>query len=238
MNYIEYLFQFWLTAPVAIAFLMSTVTNLLSFFVTAYCLNSLTTILIDQYHIGSRIDNRPLKNKQIQFEIKNGIVACFILAATSLFIRPLANHIWPNGLLELIQEFVFFILYYEIYSYLVHRLMHCKPFSQFHAVHHWPSRVTPYSAYSVHPLEAILIGSSSPLYMLFFDLSLGTALVLHVTGIMFTTMIHSNYQFDKRVGLKILSSYNRYHQLHHLKANIHFGFINSVMDRLFKTFSR
>jgi lathosterol oxidase len=118
----------------------------------------------------------------------------------------------------------------------VHRLLHMGPFAKVHGVHHRSVRVTPWSAYSVHPVEAIFIGMSAPIFMSMFSLSLGVALVLHISGMMFTILIHLNYQLPtKNTLLKKITDYPAYHLKHHITGKSNFGFVNSFWDRCFKT---
>src|SRR5690606_31004983 len=118
-------------------------------------------------------DSRPLKKDQKKLEISNGLTACVIFAVGSLVTRELFSSVWPETLIAFVAQVAAFSIFYEVYSYFVHRLLHGRLSVKMHGVHHGSVRVTPWSAYSVHPVEAVFIGLSAPLYMALFPWSLG-----------------------------------------------------------------
>ena len=233
---IDVLFQFWIDADWYIALLMSIVVNTLVFVITAFVLISLIKKLVCVYKLGEYIDSRLIPEEQKKKEIRNGIIACTIFAVTSLLTRELFDQLWPSSFLDLSIQVLTFVLFYETYSYFIHRLLHTKPFLKVHSVHHQSVCVTPWSAYSVHPVEALFIGMSAPIFMSLFSLSLSVALVLHISGMMFTILLHSNYH--PNISTKILKNlfdYSTYHSLHHHIGKVNFGFVNSFWDSCFKT---
>lgn len=217
---------------------MSIASNIVIYTFTATILSALIKIAVEKKAIGSYINNRNLKPNQVRREIKNGLIACIVLATCSLFTRGLFKGIWPESLNTLLLQIVSFVIFYETYSYFVHRLLHTKLLAKFHSVHHSSVRVTPWSAYSVHPIEAAMIGLSAPLFMCLLPLSLGVALILHISGMMFTILLHSNYHLSKTKIFKIIFHYPEYHSSHHTSGNANFGFINRFWDYLLKTNQR
>jgi sterol desaturase/sphingolipid hydroxylase (fatty acid hydroxylase superfamily) len=214
---------------------MSAIVNISVFVLTASILNKLINSLTNN-KAGSYINSGALHTSQKLTEIKNGVAACCIFAVGSLLTRELFNEVWPSSFIDLLSQIVTFALFYETYSYAVHRLMHLPAFRKIHGVHHKSIRVTPWSAYSVHPIEASFIGISAPIFMLLLPLSLGVALTLHILGMMFTIFLHSNYKPNiKNIAINKLFQYTDYHAAHHLLGNVNFGFVNSFWDYCFKT---
>lgn len=235
MKYLDGLFQFWIDAHWFVALAVSSIVNVSIYVITAFTLSVLIRHLVRKGK-GGFLDHRPLKNSQLKWEVSFGIVSCLILAVGSLATRELFHKVWPETLLDLVLQTVCFIIYYETYSYFVHLLLHRKPFKKYHAVHHRSVRVTPWSAYSVHPVEAAFIGFSAPLFMLIFPLSLGIALVLHIFGMMFTILLHSNFRIESRSALaRWINGYPDYHSKHHIFGVFNFGFVGSAWDRIFQT---
>lgn len=225
------LLNFWVDTAWYIALAMSALVNLLVFFTAAYSVDKLSLWFSKELKCGAYIDTRPLKANQKQREMKYGAISCLIFAVGSLFTRELYSDLWPNTVFNFVWQVLVFSVYYETYSYFVHRVLHTKHFSKYHAVHHWSVRVTPWSAYSVHPVEATLIAISAPIFMAIFPLSLGVAFVLHIMGMVFTITLHSNYQFANGR----FSGYMLYHQFHHSRGSVNFGFVNKYWDTLLKT---
>jgi len=210
MSFINQLFQFWANSHWIIAFIMSCVVNILVYVFTATILNKVITYIVQARQHGEYIDSRSLKENQVRVEVKNGIVACAIFAIGSLASRELFADFLPSSILNLFFQIIGFVIFYESYSYLVHRIMHLKFLSKYHYVHHKSVRVTPWSAYSVHPVEAFFISISAPLFMLLLPLSLSVALTLHIFGMMFTILLHCNLQYTaNNFLLKVFFSYPR-----------------------------
>ena len=133
-------------------------------------------------------------------------------------------------------EVLVFTIFYETYSYFVHRILHTRQFRNPHSVHHYSVRTTPWSAYSVHPVEALLIGMSAPLFMLIFPVHLSVIFAFHILGVTFTMLIHSNLQLNSRIVFsRLFNRYTRYHSAHHSIGNVNFGFVHSLWDSYFKT---
>ncbi|BCE02637.1 sterol desaturase family protein [Marinicellulosiphila megalodicopiae] len=236
LSTINQLLNFWVHTHWLIALAMSTLVNMGVFIICALCITWLTHYLNKAVGFGEYIDKRPLKDGQKKFEFKNGMLACFIFAALSLLTRIWHVDVWPSSIIDFVLQVVMFSVFYEVYSYFVHRVLHFKPFRKAHGVHHRSMTVTPWTAYSVHPIEAFLIACSAPLFMFMFSLSLGVALTLHIIGMVFSIMIHSNFDFYFKVKIvNHLNVFTKFHQYHHELGNKNYGFTNQLLDRLFKT---
>lgn len=236
LDIINALLDYWVHTHWTIALLMSSVVNIIVFVITAAILDTSITKLIKQRGIGQYIDTRPFKPQQKMIEIKNGIIACIIFAVSSLLSRILYTELWPSSLWSLGLQITLFVLFYESYSYFIHRLLHTRALLKIHGVHHWSARNSPWTAYSVHPVEALLIAISAPIFMLLLPLSLGVALVFHISGMILTIFLHANYTFgNNNPALKKLTQYPLSHATHHGIGRVNFGFINSFWDKLLQT---
>ena len=229
------IFEFWIQTNWYIAFLMSLFTNLTVYLVGAYVINAITQKVTKNSLFGKYIDNRPFKRDQRKYEIKNGIIACIIFSLVGLLPRKLFVAILPLSVTQLLIEILVFILFYETYSYLIHRLLHTKLFLKPHFVHHYSIRISSWTAYSIHPIEAFLIAMSAPLFMLLYPMHLSVIFMFHILGLVFTLIIHSNLKLNgNNILCQVFNRYTEYHCAHHTVGNINFGFINSFWDRCFK----
>lgn len=230
------MFEFWIQTDWYIAFVMSLMTNLGVYFVAAYLINHLTQKITQNNRLGQYIDDRPFKEGQKISEIKNGVFACAVFSFVSLLARELFVGVIPVSITQLLVEVLLFTLFYETYSYFVHRLLHTKIFRKPHSVHHYSVRTTPWSAYSVHPVEALLIAMSAPLFMLMWPVHLGVIFAFHILGVVFTLVIHSNLKLNgSNMFCQLFNRYTECHAAHHSIGNVNFGFVNSFWDLCFKT---
>lgn len=236
LNLLTELFQYWIDATWYIAFLMSFGVNCAVYIFTAFFISSVLSKLKSIKRIGFFINEASLNSRQVRSEIKYGVGACFMFAFASLFTRFFFVDIWPDSFFSFLVQIIIFSIFYETYSYFIHRLLHHKLLRSAHSVHHRSVRVNPWSAYSVHPIEAFFIGISAPIFMFIFPMSLGVILVLHIMGMIFTMIIHSNFMLNESV--KFSSIFNKYtvgHSLHHQKGDVNFGFVHVFWDKVFKT---
>ncbi len=228
--------QFWIESHWFVALLISTLANVGIYLGAAWLLSSLIERLIKKHPQFSHIDARPLHSDQVRREITFGVMACAVFAAVSLLSRAMFVTLWPESWLDFLLQIGAFLLFYEVYSYAVHRLLHSRWLRKQHAVHHRSVRVTPWSAYSVHPVEALCFSLTVPMFMWLWPFSLSVALLLHMGGMVFTILLHANVCYHgQQAILNFLFSHPRYHARHHAESRFHFGFLNSWCDRAFNT---
>lgn len=226
------LIHYWINAPIAIAWAMAAVANIAIYLIGALGVSRISQWLI-RTGTARSYDANAVGSQQYQREIRRSLLTCLLLACTSLFTRELYGGVWPESLTQWFFQVLLFVVYYEVYSYGIHRLFHTRLFRKAHGVHHRSVITTPFSAYSVHPIEALSIGLSAPLFMLVVDFSLGPAFILHEFGMLFTVGIHANIELTH--WGKPLNRWTRHHQLHHALGNRNFGFTSLILDRVFGT---
>lgn len=234
MELLNNLFYLWINSPWYMALLLSLLVNSLVYVVGASVLSRLVAHLTRD--TAEFIDDTELAATQVPREVRFGLLACAIFAVTSLASRSLFVEIWPSSLWQCISQMLVFAVFYETYSYFVHRLLHMPWLRRIHGVHHSSRRVTPWSAYSVHPFEALLIGASAPLFMVLWPMSLSVILWYHIAGMLFTMLLHSNIKLAPSwFGAGLINHYTLAHALHHKQGHGNFGFINAWWDRLLRT---
>ena len=231
-----FLFEFWIQTSIYIAFLMSLISNLVIYFVLALSIEAISKKVTKNNVFAQFIDDRPFKKGQKAQEIKHGVIACIVFSVVSLIARVLFEGVLPGSIIQMCIEVLVFTIFYETYSYFVHRLLHTKLLRKAHAVHHKSIRVSPWSAFSVHPIEAFFISMSAPLFMLLFNVHLSIIFAFHILGVLFTMILHSNLQLKRSILFsRVFNSYTHHHSTHHLVGNVNFGFVNQFWDKLLKT---
>lgn len=200
----------------------------------------LTRRLLPALGLGRRLDTRPLGPGQLRRELS--------LSASSVLIFGLGL-IVPWGLLQLgwarlasqpgavrvALEFALLLVWNELHFYACHRLLHTRPLRRFHAHHHRSIVTTPWSTYSFHPVEALLLGSVPLLPMLVHDFSFAALAALPVLSIALNSIGHSNYSFIPAGSTAVTRSPSYRHHRHHVSYHGNYGFLLSVFDRWFGT---
>jgi lathosterol oxidase len=137
----------------------------------------------------------------------------------------------------LFLEIIFIFIWNETHFYVCHWLLHRRfLFRHVHHQHHQSYSPTPYSTYSFHWFEAVLLGSVMITIMPFYTFSYITLIFLPVMSISLNVLGHWNIDPwpGKKPGHILKFSYR--HSLHHSKVNGNFGFFLPVFDRIFRTF--
>jgi len=240
MEFINATMEYWLIAPWYIALVMATFVHLNIYFWGGLIGQTLTNKIWPAMGLGCQIDKHPPKPNQVQFEILNGVKACLLFGVVTLSYRGLSEGLWPETIWQATTLVVGFLAYYNVYGYVTHRLLHTRLLRQFHMVHHSSIRVTPWSGYNVHFVEALIMALTLPIFMSFVSVGVGLAFLFHSLGMMFTTCLHCNYDLvpnlSKNHWFRILVNDPSFHRMHHTQGAVNYGFTTSIMDRLFGTY--
>ncbi|MFZ6798452.1 sterol desaturase family protein [Undibacterium sp. Di24W] len=239
MAWINLQLHYWMQMDWHWALLLATLVHLSIYLIGGGVGWLLTRQLWPAIGLGREIDLRPLKPGQLTYELRNGLLACLLFGVISLSYRSLCVDLWPQDAATALWQLAAFVVFNNLYSYGTHRLLHHRYLIRFHAVHHRSVRVTPFSSYSVHGLEAIVIAATFPLFLLLVPMSLGMVVLLHAFGMTYTVCIHCNYDLWPALSdhhwFKKLINHPTYHRYHHTLGNVNYGFTNRLLDILFKT---
>lgn len=223
----------------ALVFALSVSSFLLLYFGSAITAWFLTRELFPRMHLGAVVDERPLRPGQVRFEIRRSLGSIVIFGVFGL-ITFLA---WRNGIVtvelqstwyKVVVDLLFLLIWNEMHFYCVHRLLHTRwLYRHVHRIHHESVVPTPFSTYSFHWLEAVLLGSVMILPMFFLKFSAASLLALPVMSIFFNTIGHCNYNvFAKHPSIH---SASQEHSLHHLRVAGNYGFYLPFLDIWAKT---
>ncbi len=135
------------------------------FFVAGMAFLMLYIVLQSKFVARKIQKNFPEKSDYMR-EIGYSVCTMLIFAAVPLFIveNPLIEpyttyyrDVTEHGWLYFFLAFPLMFLIHDTYFYWTHRLMHKKSlFEFFHAIHHRSSNPSPWTAYSMHPWEALV----------------------------------------------------------------------------------
>jgi lathosterol oxidase len=192
------------------------------------------------YALTHRVFQLPFSPGQLRSELLAGLQTALldgVLIATLVKFTPVLER--PG--LGVFASFAVTFVWFEIWFYLSHRLLHTKALYFIHKQHHTAKVTSPMTALSFSVLERILVlaGGLGPLFVvsLWMPVSAtGIALYLFVNYFL-NVMAHSNVEFfparwtQHPVG-RILNA-PTYHALHHARYQGHYGLFTPFMDDLF-----
>jgi sterol desaturase/sphingolipid hydroxylase (fatty acid hydroxylase superfamily) len=112
------------------------------------------------------------------------------------------------------REFILYILYYDFFYYLSHRLLHTKWLYKIHKIHHKNNKPTYYDYYTIHilelPLTSVGLFLAIYLYKLYIYQLLCCVIFINIRGIM-----EHEYRFVYLVG--------EHHLIHHKYFKYNYG---------------
>ena len=199
----------------------------------------LTRHILPYLKIGAIVDSRPLKDGQIGREIRRSLVSIAVFGAYGV----LTLEVWRTGLihvdfhaswLKVASDLALFFVWNEIHFYCIHRMLHTRwLYRHVHRVHHESVVPTPFSIYSFHWLEAVLLGSVMILALMVFRPSVEALIGLPLTSLFFNTVGHCNYNVF--AYHRSIHSAAVQHSNHHLRVAGNYGFYLPVLDRVLNT---
>jgi sterol desaturase/sphingolipid hydroxylase (fatty acid hydroxylase superfamily) len=145
-------------------------------------------------------------------------------------------HLDPDASWQKITlEILVLVAWNDVHFWINHRLLHTKLLRRFHLPHHRSVVTTPFSTYSFHPIEALMLGNVIMLPMVLHDFSFWSLASVPLFSLFFNCIGHANYDFFPNVSYAHWFAASRRHHLHHACYNGNYGFQFTFMDRLFRT---
>jgi sterol desaturase/sphingolipid hydroxylase (fatty acid hydroxylase superfamily) len=198
---------------------------------------------------GSRIQpKKRVDGQQIRSEIKNTLIMLIVTAPLTLVIAIL----YANGATKLTADastigwpwiaatFVGLLLFNDAWFYFWHRLFHHpKLFRYVHAVHHKSIDVNPFSSYSFHWFEGLILGAWALPVVLIFPIYLPMLGALHAVGLANNVMSHLGYEFFPRWLLRVpllrWMNTSTFHNQHHSSFKGNYALMFRFWDRMLGT---
>lgn len=205
----------------------------LAFFAAIYLLFSILVWLLAQA-VNRPLETRPLAPGQVRIEMLNSARSICLFGLGMVFpwafhqlgwiaIDSTAN--WPR----IVAEMLLLVIWNDLHFYALHRLMHAR-FRKIHASHHRSIRATPFAAYSMGWLEAMLLGSVLPLAMLMHTFTAPALLFLPLWSLLINTLSHSNCDFFPSARAESMLGFVKHHQSHHSSYHGNYAFFIGRLD--------
>lgn len=146
----------------------------------------------------------------------------------------------PASWYVVLGEFALYFFIFDLYFYLVHRLIHIEPlYTWIHKTHHFSVSPNPLSSSSMTPIEGIAEGLIIPIFLALFTVhEASTVLIIPFATIM-GLYVHCGYEFMPNwwyrrwyTGWFITPMF---HDQHHQFFRCNYGGYTTIWDRVFKT---
>lgn len=230
-------------------------------FIQSYFTSLLSTILIIGvvYIVVAHIFSKRLRKRRIQLskragfgqisdEIKNTVLAISSSVVFTFIVMMMQqngyidiyNDISKYGIPYAIFAFILIFLVADAWFYWAHRFLHHpKIYKYIHAVHHQSLDVNPFSSYSFHILESLLLTVWIIPVVLIFPIPTVALGINQVLGTFNNIKSHLGYElypkfFSKIFPLNLLITSTN-HNLHHTKYNGNYGLQLRIWDMFFGT---
>jgi len=181
---------------------------------------------------------------QIRHEVFHSLVVLAVGTAQVLAIRALQEGGWlhlpadlgPWGWPGAIGMGIGLLVFNDLWFYGVHRLLHTRwLFRHVHSVHHRSVDVNPFTSYSFHGVEALLISAWVIPATLLLPLPMGVLGVLQAIGLANNVMSHLGYEllppwWVRAPGLRWTNSAT-FHSMHHTGFKGNYGLFTRLWDR-------
>lgn len=200
---------------------------------------------------GWVLDNRRerlVRKDQLKRELSFSATTLLIYAALGYMIFRMRSagytmvytDLSQKGMIYFFLSILFMILVHDTYFYWTHRLLHLPPvFRVVHRVHHRSHQPTPWTAFSFHPLEAVVQAGIVPLIVF--------TLPVHPAALFIFLAFMTIINVAGHCGYEILPAWFRnsrlgrwqntpgQHERHHLEGKHNYGLYFTFWDRLMKT---
>ena len=152
--------------------------------------------------IGRPLDTRPLKPDQLQREWRQSFHSVLIFGTGMIVPGAFCNWAGPisptasTGRIAL--EIVALLIWNDVHFWINHRLLHTRRLVRYHGDHHRSVVTTPWSTYSFHPIEALMLGNIILLPMVVHDFYFWSLASVPVLSLILNLIGHSNWDFSPR----------------------------------------
>jgi sterol desaturase/sphingolipid hydroxylase (fatty acid hydroxylase superfamily) len=132
-------------------------------------------------------------------------------------------------------SFLLALLLHEVYYYAMHRILHIPSlFRKVHRVHHHSKYPTPWTAFSFHPIESLLLALIFPVQLVLIP--------MHPVVILVQLVFMTVSSVINHLDMEIFPAWVRkwfiggaHHSVHHSHVNFNYGLHFTFLDKWFGT---
>ncbi len=189
-----------------------------------------------------KIDAAMLRH-ELLWSALNVFTATFVLQLLSSWLVErgyLVTDPTPAPWYAIALEFTLYFFIFDLYFYVVHRLIHTEPLYRWiHQRHHRSVCPNPLSYASMTPLEGIAEGMIIPLFLTVFTVHETATYFIFPFASLMGLYVHCGYEFSPRWWYRLpLTKWlitPMYHDQHHQFFTCNYGAYTTIWDRIFST---
>ena len=212
----------------------------LGFFLVA----GVCAVLFRDALLARKIQPGTFKWSNVRVELRRGLLNLLI---TTITITVMINGLKGAGLIRfqtgpasgwvIAGEYFLSFFLFDAYFYWAHRIMHKEPYySWVHKLHHLSTAPVPITSWSMNPVEGVIEGLFTPLFLAAFTIHAETVPFIVPTNILMGLYVHSGFEILPRWWNRswltkwfISASFHDEHH-HHFTGN--YGGYTTIWDRL------
>jgi sterol desaturase/sphingolipid hydroxylase (fatty acid hydroxylase superfamily) len=181
------------------------------------------------------------RKREILYSVLTTIIflgpVALVIGTRDMGISKVYSHISDYGWGWALMSYFVLYAWHDTYFYWVHRFMHWKPiYRRVHHVHHLSREPTPFTAFSFHPLEAILESLPIALAALVLPFHVGTLAIFSLFSVVMNVYGHLGIEiFDHKKAPWTFVNSPRYHTWHHQQYLGNYSLYTNFWDRLMGT---
>ncbi len=231
-----------------IVFVLITIGWVGGYFMLALILDSIFKSLSKSKHVF-KIQDTGFKDHHFKREVFYSFISCLIFSAATCLLywmhdsgeTQLYTTIDPYKIIYYPFSLILVLIAQDFYFYWTHRLLHL-PFlmRRVHATHHLSHQPSTYTAFSFHPVEAVIQAAILPILPCIIPMHTSVIFIFAVYNLIVNMIGHSGYEFFpvwfKKSWFGRISNTPVYHDYHHQRANGNFGLYFNVWDKWMNTY--
>lgn len=225
--------------------------NFLRYFIPALLVFLLFYVIFKKFFNKWKVQKEYPKNAQIQSEIVFSTLTLLVFCCASWLVFTFIDWGWTliylsydtYSWLYLVLSFPLLVIIHDTYFYWTHRLLHAPAFFKLaHLRHHLSHNPTPWSAFSFHPIEAIINALFLPIIVVIMPLHPLIIFCFMLLMTLVNIMGHAGFEFfsNRFVNSTIgkWSNAVQHHNYHHEHSDGNYGLYFTFWDRWMGTFKK
>ena len=220
------------------------VVSLVGVFFIVGLLNLAARVFVGVRKIQRRKYDRVIFRHEITYALLTLIITTTVLKVTISYLTAIGVIVVdpaPISAWRVAVEFAIYFFFYDATFYFVHRLMHINEwfYKWVHKTHHHSVVPNALSAFAVHPVESVILGLITVLFLCLFTVHSTSAIFIMPFAALMGFYVHAGYDFFPKWWYRVWWTKwlqtPTFHDQHHQYFSCNYAGFTTIWDRLFGT---